>query len=599
MKRFYPLTLCVTCAAMLHSAPYIGYVYPAGGQQGTTLQLLVGGSGILAKNDFGHVTGAGVTVRDIIVVPNFPNPSTVQHKWILNWLENIDAGKMERPPMPTKQEYLDEWRENPWWESLDTLNGLQRNIVLRDLLIKRNKLQAAPSIQQMAIVTVDIAADAPAGARELRIWNSASGVSVPRTFYVSKMPHQCEPRYVAPSRPQPPLATIGTIPVAVDGQLMPGEVDVYKFKLEKGKSYRFTARARVLLPFIGDAVPGYCQLVLRLLDADKKERAFVDDVYFDPDPVLFFTPAATGEYALEVRDNLYRGREDFVYEVVLEYGAPALKEYANPFPGLHLIDHEKQGQMKRIESTEHHCVTGVISEKNQQETFLFDGRKGDRVVLEVVARRNGSPLDGILKLYEMKSNLKIAESDDTQEVFHVGAYMQPVDPYLSVTLPADGGYRIVLTDRTQGYGPDYRYWLRVGPPRPDFAVYSAVSFVNIPIGGFSRVKFMVDRKEGFTNEVKIVCDDFNLSDNVVGSTNMVKNVTFKTKDERTIKPTSVSLYAETVINGITVRKPITPTDEMMQAFAYTHLKPTENFYVTQYRVLPRKADMSKKKSNKK
>jgi hypothetical protein len=181
----------------------------------------------------------------------------------------------------------------------------------------------------------------------------------------------------------------------------------------------------------------------------------------------------------------------------------------------------------------------------------------------------------------------------------VGEYIQHVDPYLSMTLPKDGEYRLVLTDRTQGAGADYRYWLRIGPPTPDFAAYSAVSFANIPVGSFSRVKFMVDRKEGFTNEVKIVCDDFALSDNVVGSTNTEKSVTFKAKDERTMKPTPVNLFAETVINGKTIRKPVTPADQMMQAFAYNHLLPAGNFYAMQYRASSRKTESTKKSSKKK
>jgi len=597
MRISYPLVLCVSCAAMLHAAPYIGYVYPAGGQQGTTLQLLVGGSGILSKNDFGHVTGEGVTVRDIIVVPNFPNPSGVQQKWILSWLENIADGKMERPPMPTLQEHLDEWRENPWWETLDKLNDLQRNLVLRDLLARRNALQSAPSIRQMAIVTVDIAADAPPGLRELRLWNSVSGVSVPRKFYVSMMPHQCEPRYVSPSRPQPPLPTIDTIPVAVDGQLMPGEVDVYKFKLEKNKSYRFTAQARSLLPFIGDAVPGHCQLVLRLLDSDKKEIAFVDDVYFYPDPILYYKPTVAGEYTLEVRDNLYRGREDFVYEIALEQGEPALKEYPNPLPNM---PQTKYSDLKRnsIDISQPQCVTGVIVNKNQYDTLRFKGRKGQSLVIEMIARRNNSPVDGIMRLYD-DAGVKLAEADDYKEAINVGEYIQQVDPYLSMTLLKDGEYRLVLADRLQGCGADYRYWLRIGPAMPDFAVYSTVSFVNIPVGSAARVRFIVDRKEGFSNEVKIVSDDLVVSDTIIGVTNIEKNVTFKAKDERTFKPKPISLFAEASIQGKTVRKPITPADQMMQAFAYNHLLPAGNFYAMQYRASMRNTDPSKRASKKK
>jgi hypothetical protein len=207
-------------------------------------------------------------------------------------------------------------------------------------------------------------------------------------------------------------------------------------------------------------------------------------------------------------------------------------------------------------------------------------------------------VDGIMRLYDA-ADVKLAEADDHKETINVGEYIQHVDPYLSLTLPKDGEYRLVLADRTQGYGADYCYWLRIGPAMPDFAVYSTVSFVNIPVGGSARVMFVLDRKEGFSNEVTIVSDELIVSDNVIGVTNIEKNVTFKAKDERTFKPKSISLFAEASIQGKTVRKPITPADQMMQAFAYNHLLPAGNFFAMQYRASMRKTDPSKKTGKKK
>ena len=36
---------------------------------------------------------------------------------------------------------------------------------------------------------------------------------------------------------------------------------------------------------------------------------------FHPDPVLFFEVPKDGEYVLQIRDSIYRGREDFVYRI--------------------------------------------------------------------------------------------------------------------------------------------------------------------------------------------------------------------------------------------------------------------------------------------
>ena len=37
--------------------------------------------------------------------------------------------------------------------------------------------------------------------------------------------------------------------------------------------------------------------------------------HFQPDPVLGYKVPKDGDYVLEVKDGLYRGREDFVYRI--------------------------------------------------------------------------------------------------------------------------------------------------------------------------------------------------------------------------------------------------------------------------------------------
>src|SRR5208283_2109058 len=75
--------------------------------------------------------------------------------------------------------------------------------------------------------------------------------------------------------------------------------------------------ARELLPYLADAVPGWLQAVLTLYDARGKELEYEADFRFHPDPVLLFKIPSDGEYVLEIRDALYRGREDFVYRIAV------------------------------------------------------------------------------------------------------------------------------------------------------------------------------------------------------------------------------------------------------------------------------------------
>ena len=56
------LWLVLLTGAQAQPRPYIGFVYPAGGQQGTTIQIRLGGQGLEGVNQV-LVTGPGVTAR--------------------------------------------------------------------------------------------------------------------------------------------------------------------------------------------------------------------------------------------------------------------------------------------------------------------------------------------------------------------------------------------------------------------------------------------------------------------------------------------------------------------------------------------------------
>ena len=55
-------SLVTSSAAQAQQRPYIGFVYPAGGQQGTTFQIKLGGQGLDGIKD-AVVSGPGVTTK--------------------------------------------------------------------------------------------------------------------------------------------------------------------------------------------------------------------------------------------------------------------------------------------------------------------------------------------------------------------------------------------------------------------------------------------------------------------------------------------------------------------------------------------------------
>ena len=98
---------------------------------------------------------------------------------------------------------------------------------------------------------------------------------------------------------------------------MPGDVDRFRFKAEKGQKLVIEAHARTLIPYLADAVPGWFQAVVAVHDSKENEVAYADDFLFNPDPALFFEVPETGIYQITIRDSIYRGREDFVYRIAV------------------------------------------------------------------------------------------------------------------------------------------------------------------------------------------------------------------------------------------------------------------------------------------
>jgi len=566
--------LCFLGFSAAAADPYVGYLYPSGAETGRSLRLLVGGQNLGGINS-GIVTGSGVTVRKVTPVPNFPPPDGGQREYLLEWIKNIESGNPVRPKLPEK---TDTWRKNEWWDKLDQLDPMSLNLVICDLYTKRNALQSAPSIRQQLIVDIDIAPGAKPGARELRLWGNR-GVSGPKLFFVDAARHIAEPEFTPPNKPEPPPPQVTVIPSILDGQIMPGETDRFKLRLEENCSYSMALDGRRLLPFIGDAVPGFFQPVLRLLDPDGKEVAFADDEHFNPDPILRVRAPKSGIYTLEVRDNLYRGRADFVYRIQVESGTRPYRLGGEPFRGLPL--QMAAAAEKRTISTGWFQVIEGHVEPGRPAVFKLSGKVGKQLVVDVAARRFGSPLDGVLRLYGPNGKL-VAEADDTPSKLNIGLCLQQVDPYLAVTLPMSGDYRLELFDRTGGGGEDWQYRMRIGPPRPDFDAYTTQSMLNLPPGGTGTIKLYIVRHDGFKGEIRFRAEGAELVGDRTAAADATEIELQLKNTGAAVKPFSpglVRLIGETVIDGKKFEKEVVPCDEYMQAFAYTHLLPAEELRV--------------------
>ena len=81
-----------------------------------------------------------------------------------------------------------------------------------------------------------------------------------------------------------PTAVNATVdlPVVLNGQIMPGQVDRYPFRARRGQKLVIAVEARHLIPYLADAVPGWFQAVAALYDAKGDELAVADHYRFIP-----------------------------------------------------------------------------------------------------------------------------------------------------------------------------------------------------------------------------------------------------------------------------------------------------------------------------
>ena len=116
----------------------------------------------------------------------------------------------------------------------------------------------------------------------------------------------------------------------------------------------------------------------------------------------------TGNYQLEIRDAIYRGREDFVYRIAIAKSDSALSNcYANePLKdstvNMHM-EKETNNTLRQAEKiTLPTIIVGKIAEPNDEDVFAFTGKAGDTIAAEIFGRRLDSPIDAVIRIYDQQ-----------------------------------------------------------------------------------------------------------------------------------------------------------------------------------------------------
>ena len=574
------VVFAVFIAIPLFGRPHVGYLYPAGISQNSRVRVLVGGqklSGVAGV----FVSGKGVRVTKITPVRYFPHPDSEQRKYLQNWIKKIEHGDTSAPQIP---ENAVNWRKHPWWLILDQLPHLEFELVKRNLYIRKNSLQDNPSLKQLLIIDLEADKDAETGMHELVLWNRKGEVSAPKLFFVDAAPHQAEGGFNIPEFPVKELPVIRKVPVILNGQIMPGECDSFKIFLERNVRYVFKSYGRKFQPFIGDAVPGHFQMVMQLFSPSGKPEVFADDNGSDPDPVLYYTPRRNGLFTLQIRDNLYRGREDFVYRIVIEKASrEAEKEsIANPFAGNEPIP-ESAAANQIFPADKLRVFHGKISSKNEKDSYFFRGKKGQRFFVRTSARNNNSQLDAVLRIFD-RNNKLLAQVDDTPHRYNVGEVLQQSDPVLDFVFPADGVYRLEISDITASGSDKHFYHLYCSKKYLDFNVYTSTSTAAAAPGRKAVVPLLIERVGGFEGKIVIRGKNLPAGEITLPEKSTQGSLTVVNTNKFNALPEKLEFIAEAEINGKIIRKKVIPCEIFNQAFAYDHLLPMQNFYLgTPYR----------------
>jgi len=175
-------------------------------------------------------------------------------------------------------------------------------------------------------------------------------------------------------------------------------------------------------------------------------------------------------------------------------------------------------------------ATGAFAERSDEDIFRFDAKKGEAWVAEVFAQRLGSITDPLLLIERVITNAdgtltynRLATEDDDKQ--NPGGADLPTlsdDPSFRLDVPEDGTYRIRLRDRysdTRG-DPRLSYRLSVRPPKADFRLVVFDAFpsadgkvpvtsgaVSLRKGASYELAVYAYRRDGHTDAIQLMAEN--------------------------------------------------------------------------------------------
>jgi hypothetical protein len=466
--RFFACALLIFLGTTVRANPPVAsYIFPAGGQRGSTVKVRVGGLFLYDKCGF-EIVGKGVKGPDFLT-----KTKTV-------WFEGSLL------PLPDSQRQEDYPRD---------MAG-----------------------------QIEIDKDAAPGLSYWRLWTS-QGATPSMKFMVGDLPEIVEDEIDGD-----PVPVNVTLPVTINGRIFPREdVDIWTFQAKKGQAITCEMHAaRLGSPLdarleIRDAAgrrlaeneisKGGDPLAKFTAPADGDYQVRIHDVRFQGGQAYVYRLTITADPYVERFFPLGGKRGSTLKLELAGQGVPESIVVNLPnVPGSNFLYQPSLGARARtgllleLDDLPEYLkpekavslpaiFNGRIDKPGNVDSWTWTTKKGEVFVFDLRAARLGSPLDGMLTIQDA-SGKELARGESGPG--------QP-DAQVQFTVPADGSYSVQVRDRFRSRGgPEFGYRLRVDrPATPDFQLSFPTDAVTVYRKGDTKLqaKLRVNvQRQGKLNE---------------------------------------------------------------------------------------------------
>jgi len=395
---------------------------------------------------------------------------------------------------------------------------------------------------------VSVASDVAPGFYQ--VWAAGRhGVSSSRIFWISPRPVLA---IASIDSQKPPELALGQI---VTKRLTAAQVDPYVVRLEAGQKVRISLCDGLL--------DSRALCLFRVLDPNQRAISEVrssgrGSLHSD------IQAASAGLYRIEVRDEIYRGGDEYVYSLALEKPEeasllPTESEWTNreqvlraltssdgralitrqlataALPRILPVDAQwfftKSNDTEALTVSPPCVVAGRFARTTGQQ-IEFTAKKGDVYWIDIVSAQLGEATDPLLSIFKVvaddksakseggKPSIKlerVAEQDDGPASGSAPFAIRRTDPSVRVEVPSDGTYRLVVRDQFASNPARLggKFLVSIRPPAPGLialagwvtptnnAAQSRPTGSNLLPGGTAAIRIQLTRYDGLTGPVEV------------------------------------------------------------------------------------------------